>query len=190
VTRGGFPAAVHALAGDGNSVYIGGTFDFLRADPIANLAAVDANDGMEQDWHPSPSGTVSSLLLDGTKLYVGGVFGVVANEPQSHLAVISTLAAVGVPAGPAPSGIELVAQPNPARASATLRFTLPTAANVTLTVYDAGGRPMAALLRGEPRAAGPQSVRLDTAGWASGVYFARLTRGRGAAVVRKVVILR
>jgi flagellar hook assembly protein FlgD/DNA/RNA endonuclease YhcR with UshA esterase domain len=68
--------------------------------------------------------------------------------------------------------------PNPFNPSTTIRFGLPVAASVRLTVYDALGREVATLVNGE-MAAGFQTMTWnatnhDGARVASGVYFYRL----------------
>ena len=80
------------------------------------------------------------------------------------------------------------AYPNPFRASAALRFTLPTADEVRLAVYDVLGRRVLAedLGRFEP---GTHAADLDGAALPAGVYIARLsTVGGAAATVRLVKV--
>jgi aminopeptidase N len=75
-------------------------------------------------------------------------------------------------------------QPNPARGLATLRFSLPNAQDVTLTVHDVAGRLVRTLARGRHEA-GHHAARL--AGLPAGVYLVRLGTGR-ATETRKLVI--
>ncbi len=66
--------------------------------------------------------------------------------------------------------------PNPFNPSTTIRYELPRASHVTLTVFDLLGREVATLVQGlqEP---GYKSVEWNATGVASGVYFYRLTAG-------------
>jgi choice-of-anchor B domain-containing protein len=91
----------------------------------------------------------------------------------------------GAPTGVAPAGGLPAAfalrqnYPNPFNPSTTIEFSLPSAAPVTLAVYNALGAPVATLLRDEEEA-GTHSVRwngTDDRGRpvASGVYFCRLS---------------
>jgi hypothetical protein len=78
--------------------------------------------------------------------------------------------------------------PNPARGATTLRFALPRAGAVRLTVYDAQGRCVRTLADGV-RGAGEQAATWDLrddAGRAvgAGLYFARLEHGREVRVRR------
>jgi hypothetical protein len=81
--------------------------------------------------------------------------------------------------GTVPAAARLLpARPNPAVGSTTLAFSLPAAGEVSLDVFDAGGRLVRTLVRGG-RSAGIQAVAWDgrdTAGRpaAAGVYLVRL----------------
>lgn len=75
-----------------------------------------------------------------------------------------------------PSEVKLSAFPNPVRTQGTLEFTLPTAASVTLRVYDVLGREVTTLTEGR-RTAGRHTVRLEADRLSSGVYFGRLHVG-------------
>ncbi|GAB5517981.1 MAG: hypothetical protein RhofKO_02320 [Rhodothermales bacterium] len=59
--------------------------------------------------------------------------------------------------------------PNPFNPTSTIAFTLPASSDVTLTVYDLLGRPVATLADGT-LAAGRHQMAVDAADWASGVY--------------------
>jgi len=77
--------------------------------------------------------------------------------------------------------------PNPARASATLRFSLPEATRVRLAVYDAMGREVARLADGE-QAAGTHTFTLDASTLAAGTYVSRLEAGGRVQTQRLVVV--
>ena len=87
--------------------------------------------------------------------------------------------------GPGPTPDVLWAQPNPFRDGATIRFRLSRPGPVSLGVYDASGRRMAELARGD-RDAGFHEVRWDATGAAAGIYFARL-EWNGHVAQRKLV---
>ena len=78
--------------------------------------------------------------------------------------------------------------PNPFNPSTEIRFTMPEAADVRLTVYDALGREVARLANG-PMGPGYQHVRFDASGLPSGVYLYRLEAG-GFTQTNRMVLLK
>jgi hypothetical protein len=92
------------------------------------------------------------------------------------------LAAIGV------QGPTLLAAPNPARESFAIRFTLPAAARVTVTIHDAAGRAVRTIEDGA-LGAGPHVRSWDGADMvgrrcASGVFFVRLRAGTDVRTAR------
>jgi hypothetical protein len=78
--------------------------------------------------------------------------------------------------------------PNPFNPSTTIRYGLPTRAQVTLNVYNTLGQLVSVLQRGE-QDAGYHEVRFDGSNLPSGVYFYRIQSGRYVEV-RKLLLLR
>jgi hypothetical protein len=78
--------------------------------------------------------------------------------------------------------------PNPFNPTTTIEFTLPAAAEVDLTVFDALGRDVEHLVRAE-MGPGVFQVHWDARGRPSGEYFYRLSAG-GHTRVRKLLLLR
>ncbi len=110
-------------------------------------------------------------------------------------ATLGTTSDVGPdPDRPAPAVLALhPSYPNPMRTSIQLTFDLPSAAEVVLTIFDAGGRSVAVLLQ-EPLAAGRHSVTWDGkepggSAPSAGVYFCRL-EADGQIVTRKLLLAR
>ncbi len=64
--------------------------------------------------------------------------------------------------------------PNPFNPSTTIRFSLPTASLVTLTVYNTLGQEVANLLNGEEYDFGAEEVEFIAGNLASGIYYYRL----------------
>ena len=76
-------------------------------------------------------------------------------------------------------GLKLVCSPNPFRDGTSIRYALPTAASVRITVHDAAGRLVRVLRAPQTTAAGAQRLTWDGrdrsgAPVAAGVYFVRL----------------
>ena len=100
------------------------------------------------------------------------------------------ISTVGVePPGGVAARIEMApAMPNPARTDFTLRFRLPEAGHVRITLVDVSGRQVGEVLDAV-RPAGEHAVVAPVRDLAAGIYFARLewqgrTIGQRVAVVR------
>lgn len=86
--------------------------------------------------------------------------------------------------GPA---VFLGASPNPFRGSTTLRYRLPSAAHVRLSVFDVMGRQVATLVD-DDRAAGEHSISMDARHLAAGIYLYRL-ESNGTTLHSKAILL-
>ena len=95
--------------------------------------------------------------------------------------------AVATATRPATALLGLAASPVPTTGPLRVRYTLPAAAAVSLTVHDQLGRPVAQLLNAA-QPAGPQELAVDLRGLAAGSYFCSLRAGALRQVVRLVVL--
>ena len=78
--------------------------------------------------------------------------------------------------------------PNPWNPQTTIRYSLPTAETVSLTVHDAAGREVAVLANGHQHS-GEHEVVFSSDGIASGVYYYTLRAG-SFTQTRKLVLVR
>ena len=136
------------------------------------------------------------LVVDATGLAPGTYPDQVAfltNNPTGQLVRIP----VQIQVGTATAGAEGVvagefalqaAFPNPVRGQGTLRFDLPEASEVTVTVYNALGQRVAVLADGDEMAAGQHDLAFPTAGLAAGVYVVRLQAGTNTGTQRVTVV--
>jgi hypothetical protein len=136
---------------------------------------------------PWASGEIRSIYFNGkcmpcwtAQYQLGGVNGgdgdidAAAPEPASSAAA------------PAAFALEENA-PNPFSGTTAIRFALPEAADVRLTVYDALGREVAVLADGR-REAGAHTVTFDARALPAGVYLYRLTAGERVEVRRMTIV--
>jgi hypothetical protein len=77
--------------------------------------------------------------------------------------------------------------PNPFNPSTTIKFELPKASQVTLTVYDILGREVSVLVN-EKKDAGVHEVKFNAAGLASGIYFYKLQAGSDVDTKKSLLI--
>ena len=69
-----------------------------------------------------------------------------------------------------------------------IKFALPSAAVVTLKVYDVTGREVATLLDRADQDVGHRSVTFDASGFPSGLYYYKLTAGTFTEVKKMVLV--
>jgi serine protease AprX len=132
------------------------------------------------DYAVAASATMNAFLLgDVAAAYSAGNTTSTISAPGQVSAATSTASAATL-TFEAP-------YPNPVRASATLRFSLPEATRVRLAIYDAMGREVARLADGE-QAAGAHTVLLDARTLAAGTYVSRLEAGGRVQTQRLVVV--
>ncbi len=153
--------------------------------------------GSSAGFVPGPSNQIATRADTGyaDSGPAGSYFKLAAfdvNGNQSGFTLIGPGSTTAVGGLALPQDVFLSARPNPARASATLRFGLPRESHVSLAVYDAGGRVIHELTSGR-WSAGEHVIAWDLrdgAGRAAegGVYFARLRAGVTTRVVRLIVV--
>ena len=114
--------------------------------------------------------------------------------PEVDLGAYERQPPVAAEAPPSALALTLEVYPNLTRGSATLALALGQAQPVAVALFDVLGRRVAVLHDG-PLAAGPHTLRLETAALPSGVYFVRamMTAEAGGAVQalsQKLTVLR
>lgn len=177
---------VRALELRGHSVIVAGDFFQIGGRARPCLAVLDDDSGLALDWAPRANFPVLSLLHSGGVVYAGGSFGSMGLLPTSGLAAVS------LPDEAALLTRTLVmtqTYPNPASTSATVRFTLPFKASVSLAVYDIQGRRVLNVIDHASREAGQHEAVLTVSRLRPGVYLCRLVAG-GATACRKMLLIR
>jgi 2-methylisocitrate lyase-like PEP mutase family enzyme len=79
--------------------------------------------------------------------------------------------------------------PNPFNPSTTIRFSMPSAGNASLDIYDILGRRVATLFSNREFSAGTQLVEFNATELSSGVYLYRLATDSGIHT-RKMTLLK
>lgn len=94
------PATVMAMALNGSTLYLAGTFIAVGYQYRAGLAAVDAlGSGAVKAWNPSPNGLVRTMDNAGGMVFIGGDFTQVLGRPCAYFAAIYE----GLPFTPTPT---------------------------------------------------------------------------------------
>ncbi len=185
-TGWGAPSDVEALAVLDSLIYVGGSFETMNGQPRICLAAVDTATSLVTSWDPGLDGRVWALATGGNTLYVGGGFARAGGLPAANLAAFTMPTRPQLP----PSTLRLAqCFPNPVRATAQIRFDLPAAGIVTLSVYDLQGRRVATPLNRSVLPAGDHRVEVSTQAWRPGMYLCRLEEA-GRVASRKIVVVR
>ena len=149
------------------------------------------SDSTHRHWRPTGmkgwngSGWIS---LGGT--ITGNTMSLASSQIYSAFAFIGTPSGVAsVPEGQVIPGKFRLEQnyPNPFNPSTTIRYELPRASNVRVSVFDMLGREVSVVVN-ERRDAGVHEVKFDASELASGVYLYRLQAGEFVQT-RKLVLL-
>jgi hypothetical protein len=191
--------SIHALAAQGNNVFVGGDFTRIGGEARASLAALDGITGTALAWDPSPDQSVWALDATSDRLFAGGFFQAAEWTPRLAMMGVA-FPAIALPQQTAlhVADGELASlravtlkpvSPNPVRSSGMIHFSMPRTGPVSLAIYDLGGRRVAALLQHEVRASGQYAVPIRAEGWRAGTYFVRL-EADGTTRTEKLVILR
>jgi hypothetical protein len=188
------------------SVIVGGDFTHIGGQPRAHIAELiltpDGEYGDATPTDPGADGPVLALATaltfsePGALVFAGGSFLTFDGMSRSHLGSFWFPNLTDVEDDqPDGSGATVTLQqsfPNPVRSTATIRFALPKAGPVTLSVFDLRGRLVRTLVDGS-REAGMHTVRWDRATddgvrVGAGVYFYEL-KTPGGSLARKLVVL-
>lgn len=167
---------VLSLASSGTTVFAGQYFTGF---------AYTTNGGA--NWSASNAGlpdlNVRCLHVDGATIYAGMDRGI-AYRPISQI-----VTDVGEGGAGTPQEVALHQNyPNPFNPSTVIRYDLPVAAHVTLSVHDVLGRSVAGLVHGV-EAAGQHAVEWHASAVSSGVYYIRLQAG-GRSLLRKMLLMK
>ncbi|MBK7367646.1 MAG: T9SS type A sorting domain-containing protein [Candidatus Eisenbacteria bacterium] len=190
------PAAPAPLTGQ----YAAGTTQLhWNRNTEADLAGYRLYRGSNAAFVPGPANFVAQLPDTGAADAAGApyVYKLTAVDVHGNESPVATLipsGTLGVDGGATRAALSFAApSPNPARGSATLRFSLSRAGAVRVNVYDAAGRCVATPVNGTLEA-GEHSVAFalrDDAGreLPAGLYLARL-EAEGRTITRRIAAVK
>ena len=205
------PLMKRGLPGEWDSLYVydpqvlgfGATFYMWytgsRGDNVPSVGVATSTDS-GLTWTKNPSNPVlspsawtwnSTGVSLGTVLQRGDTLDLWYDGSSSRIGHATSLVTTGVADRKRIVPIEFnLAQnyPNPFNPSTTIKFELPRASRVALTVYDVLGRQVSVLVN-ERRNAGVYEVKFDGSELASGVYFYRIQAGDYVAT-KKLVLMK
>jgi endoglucanase len=158
------------------------------AEPVPGLLVGGPNPGQE-DGCSYPSDEPARSYLDDWCSYASNEITINWNAPLAYLAgaVEALLSSTGLPTsgepshGALPKRLPTVSYPNPFRTSATIRFSLPHSASVSVRVYDLLGRAVSVLTDGEALRPGTHELAFEARSLPSGMYIYRVETAGGLA---------
>jgi hypothetical protein len=178
------------VEGEGNLIGVDPLFDMDMGIPFLSAASPCVDAGDPASIYNDPE----DPLNPGFALWPS--LGTVRNDmgftggPGSSAIDTSWVAIVVEPRVLRPQGFQLEAPfPNPFNPSTQLRFVLPRAVDVELTVYDLLGREVVTLAQGS-LIAGTHEVQFHGNGLASGVYLAALVVEGKQMSTQKMLLLK
>ena len=161
---------------------------YVTGSSAGQSATIKYDAAGNQEWlaqysYPGGTSTPVGLKLDAqNNIYLAGTSSV---NGQSYYTVIKyrqTPNAVRENDGSVPTTFALSQNyPNPFNPLTTIRYSLPSTANVKLAIYDLLGREIATLVN-EEQSAGWKEVEWNASAFSSGIYFYRLTAGNYVGV--------
>jgi hypothetical protein len=165
-----------AITADDRYAFVVGSFEKVVVDLASNTVIETFSAG----------GTAVTALADGSRFFVTDSYnGTTRVYKKSNATGVSD----SREAGQVPSEVTLFQNyPNPFNPTTSIRYGLPHRAHVLLTVYNALGQRVAALVNDDIEA-GYHEVRFHAPGLASSVYYYRIQAGTFTET-RRLVLLR
>lgn len=186
----GIQGAVNALTSIGDTLYAGGNFS--NSGPVG-MFRIGAWDGTK--WNPLGQGVndgyVRALATDGKHIYAGGSFTLAGNQVSRGIAKWTVPKSQAVSNEETDTGLTTFAlnqnYPNPFNPSTKISFSIASADQVSLAVFNILGQKVATIVNGRLNA-GSHSVNFNASSLSSGVYIYRLDTSQGSLSKRMLII--
>ncbi|KAF0152271.1 MAG: Cna B domain protein [Ignavibacteria bacterium] len=173
----GSDLSVKALNVINNVVYAGGNFYHAGGLSASRIAKWDGTNwsALGSGVSGNSGGSVNAIANIGSEIFAGGSFSAAGNSSANNIAKFSctgTLTSIddGVSDNELPKQFQLSQNyPNPFNPTTTIKYNLPNAGLVKITIYDILGREVRVLVN-EEKNPGVYEVKFDAKNLASGVY--------------------
>ena len=144
--RRDFLPGVNAIATNGRTLYVGGSFDTIAGIEARNVARFDG-----ADWSPLGSGVdnfIYEMAASEGKLFVAGAFTSAGSKPSIYFGIYYD-PLLGVDDATTTSILDLSVAPNPATSRGTVAFSTTRNQSVALRIYDPLGRVITTIFERE-----------------------------------------
>jgi hypothetical protein len=101
---GGVNTAINALAMDGSSLLVAGSFDHIAGAAANNIALLNPTTGALESFGPGTSGPVATVDVEPNAVYVDGNFTFAGGQPRSGLAALDPSTGLATSFDPTPDG--------------------------------------------------------------------------------------
>lgn len=186
----GIQGSVSASTSIGDTLYVGGSFSNSGPTSMFRIGAWDGS-----KWNSLglgiQGGTVRTLATDGEHIYAGGTFTGAGGVVSRGLAKWTPAKTPIVSTEEFNSGISLFSleqnYPNPFNPSTNISFTIASADQVSLTVFNLLGQKVATLINKKMNA-GTHRVSFNASSLSSGVYIYKLDTTQGRLTKKMLLI--
>ena len=195
----GFSNGVYSLFATGSLLYAGGTFDFADFLPASRIAVFNGTSWSAVGGGVSGANSIVKAVSGyASNVVFAGIFTTAgANTPANNIASWGNPLGIKSVEGVIPENFILGQNyPNPFNPVTKIKFGVPNTSegivNVKIEIFDALGS-LAATIVNDNISPGNYEVEFNAAGFASGMYFYRLSSGdpgRGFTETKKMIILK
>jgi hypothetical protein len=190
----GVDGSVFSMKQSENDLYVGGLFTNAGNQPANHIAKFNM---IDMTWSPlgeGATGSVDAMSVQGTtgSMVITGAFSYVGNNiPANYVARFTDNG------NPLPVEIEVTLPaefvleqnyPNPFNPTTTIKYSLPSAGEITLTIFDLSGSEVATLVN-QSQPAGNYIIEFDASHLSSGIYYYQLNAGNFSQT-KKLILLK
>ena len=190
----GFSGGVYSLYANGILLYAGGTFDFADFLPASKVALFNGTSWSAIGGGVSGSGAVVNAVNGfGGNVVFAGIFNTAGSTPANNIATWGNPLGIKPIDGVIPKEFIMGQNyPNPFNPVTKIKFGIPNSnnrvVNIRIDIYDALGSKAATIVN-DNLSPGNYEVEFNAEGFASGMYFYKLSAG-GFTETKRMIILK